>query len=162
MKKIIFPVLLFLSFSAALFSQDLKSVSNADDLKQIFESRKGKVILVNFWATWCKPCVKEFPELLKLYSNYKDKGFELVFLSLDDLSEIDTKLKPFLKKNNVDFTTYYNNFSKPEELIDLVDKNWGGGIPSTYIYDKEGSLKASILGSKTYEQFEAEITKLLD
>lgn len=162
MKKYLYTLLLFAVVSVNIASQDLKPVGTTDELKQIFESKKGKVVLVNFWATWCKPCVAEFPELLKLYTNYKDKGFELVFLSLDDLSEVDTKLKPFLKKNNVDFTTYYNNFQKPEELIDYIDKTWVGAIPSTYIYDKDGNLKSSILGSRTYEQFEAEIAKYLN
>lgn len=162
MKKIFYSVLLLIAVSGYAYSQDLKAIGTTEELKQVFESNKGKVVLVNFWATWCKPCVSEFPELLKLYANYKDKGFALVFLSLDDLSEVDTKLKPFLKKNNVDFTTYYNTFQKPEELIDYIDKSWVGAIPSTYIYDKEGNLKSSILGSKSYEQFETEITKYLE
>jgi thiol-disulfide isomerase/thioredoxin len=162
MTKITAVVFFCLALTVNVFSQDLKPVSNADELKMIFDSSKGKVMLLNFWATWCKPCVKEFPELVKLYANYKEKGFELVFISLDDLSEVDTKLKPFLVKYGVDFTTYYNKFTKPEELIDIIDKNWSGAIPSTYIYDKEGALKSSILGNKTYEQFEKEIIPLLN
>lgn len=167
MTRILAAVTLFLALSYSIFthnaySQELKAVNNTDDIKQIFESSKGKVVLLNFWATWCKPCVKEFPELMKLYSNYKDKGFELVFISLDDISEVETKLKPFLTKSGVDFTTYYNTFAKPEELIDYVDKNWSGAIPQTYIYDKEGTMQVSILGNKTYEQFEKEITKYLN
>lgn len=157
-------LLIFIIFSSALrlYSQDVKPLSNTNEVKTLFDAAKGKVVLVNFWATWCKPCVKEFPDLIKLYSNYKDKGFELVFISLDDISEVDTKLKPFLKKNDVDFITYYSTFKKPEELMEFVDKDWQGAIPSTYIYDKEGSLKHSILGNRTYEQFEKNITDLLN
>jgi thiol-disulfide isomerase/thioredoxin len=162
MIKLSAAVFFCLALTFNLLSQDLKPVSNTDELKQIFDSSKGKVILLNFWATWCAPCVKEFPELMKLYSNYKEKGFELVFISLDDLSDVDTKLKPFLKKRGVDFTSYYNTFTNPEELINYVDKSWSGAIPSTYIYDKQGVLKSSILGNRTYEQFEKEITPLLD
>jgi thiol-disulfide isomerase/thioredoxin len=153
--------LLMLSVSG-LQAQKLKPLSNTDEVKSVYDAVKGKVVLVNFWATWCKPCVKEFPELVKLYSNSKDEGFELVFISLDDMSEIDSHLTPFLKKQGVDFTTYYSTFAKPEDLMEYVDKNWQGAIPSTYIYDREGSLKKSILGTKTYEQFEKEITVLLD
>ncbi len=162
MIKLFAAVFICLVLTVNVFSQDLKSVSSTDDLKQIFDSSKGSVVLVNFWATWCKPCVKEFPELMKLYANYKDKGFKLIFISLDDLPDIDTKLKPFLLKSGVDFTTYYNTFAKPEELIDYIDKKWSGAIPSTYIYDREGKLKSSIIGNRTYEQFEKEITPLLD
>ncbi len=154
---------LFLISSAnVLYSQDVKPLATTDDVKSVYDGFKGKVVLVNFWATWCKPCVKEFPELMKLYTNYKEKGFELVFISLDDITDIDSKLKPFLTKAGVDFLTYYSTFKKPEELMEFVDKNWQGAIPSTYIYDKEGKLKSSILGNRTYEQFEKEITVLLD
>lgn len=157
-----FCLALSYSVTCGITAQELKPVNTTTDIQKIFDDSKGKVILLNFWATWCKPCVKEFPELMKLYANYKDKGFELVFISLDDIADVETKLKPFLTKSGVDFTTYYNTFAKPEELIDYIDKNWMGAIPSTYIYDKEGKMQASILGNKTYEEFEKEITKYLN
>jgi thiol-disulfide isomerase/thioredoxin len=122
-----------------LHAQEVKALNSTDDIKDVFDRTKGKVTLLNFWATWCKPCVKEFPDLLKLQKNYKDLGFELVF----------------------DFTTYYSTFAKPEDLMDFVDKNWQGAIPSTYIYDKEGKISKSFLGVKSYEEFEKEIKKLL-
>lgn len=153
--------LIFLAASQFLFAQDVKPLSNADDLKAVFDGTKGKVVLLNFWATWCKPCVKEFPDLLKLQKEYKDMGFELIFISLDVPEELDTKLKPFLKKQGVEFTTYYSTFKKPEDLMDIVDKNWQGAIPSSYIYDKEGNLSKSILGGQSYEKFEIDIRKLL-
>lgn len=155
-------VLLVFIIIAASKAQDLKALEKTDDIKSIMTDAKGKVILLNFWASWCAPCVKEFPELVKLYRDYKDKNFSIVFISLDDLSDIDPKVKPFLQKQGVDFTTYYNKFSKPEELIDYIDKNWQGGIPSTYIYDKEGIMKTGILGGRKYSDFESEIKKYLD
>jgi thiol-disulfide isomerase/thioredoxin len=144
------------------YPQDIKPLENTNDLDAIKEGAKGNVLLLNFWASWCKPCVSEFPELVKLYKNYKDKGFQLVFISLDDATDIDKAVKPFLEKQGVDFTTYYNKFAKPEDLIDYIDKNWQGGIPSTYIYDKSGTKQTSILGTKNYEQFESEISKYLN
>ncbi len=144
------------------YSQDIKPLENTNDLEAIKDGAKGSVLLVNFWASWCKPCVSEFPELVKLYKNYKDKGFQLVFISLDDATDIDKAVKPFLEKQGVDFTTYYNKFAKPEDLIDYIDKNWQGAIPSTYIYDKSGTMQAGFLGTKNYEQFESEISKYLN
>lgn len=144
------------------FSQEIKPLQNVRDLEAIKDGAKGNVLLVNFWASWCKPCVAEFPELVKLYKNYKDKGFQLVFISLDDATDIDKSVKPFLENQEVDFTTYYNKFTKPDELIDYIDKNWQGGIPSTYIYDKNGTMQTGILGVKNYEQFESEISKYLN
>lgn len=148
--------------SSTLFSQEVKVISSIDEYKTILDSSKGKVTLVNFWATWCPPCVKEFPELVKLYKNYKEKDFNLVFVSLDDKDEVDSKLVPFLKKQGVNFPSYFGNFSSPESLMTFVDKSWQGEIPYTGIYDKEGKLIKTFLGNRTYEQFETEILKVLD
>jgi len=121
----------------------------------------GNVLLLNLWASWCKPCVAEFPDIVKLYNSYKSNGFKVVFISVDDKPDIDSKVIPFLEKNGVDFVTYYNNFSKPEDLIDLIDKNWDGAIPASYIYDKNGKLGESVQGARSYEQFEQSIKKYL-
>ena len=160
MKK--FSVIVFLLFlSFTLYSQEVKTITSTDEYKALLDNSKGKVILVNFWATWCPPCVKEFPELVKLYNVYKDKEFVLMFISLDDKSEYDSKLLPFLKKQGVDFTSYFGNFSNPETIMNYVDKSWQGEIPYTGIYDKDGKLVKSLLGNKTYEQFETEIKQVM-
>lgn len=156
-------VLIFFTFFAISNShpQEIKQINSVDELKTVLESGNGKIKLVNYWATWCVPCVKEFPELVKLHSAYKDKNFELIFISLDDISDKDTKLKEFLKKQGVDFTTYFGNFPKPEVLMDYMDKSWQGEIPATFIIDKEGKTIKTIFGSRSYEEFEQEILKLM-
>lgn len=161
-KTILIFFVFIIAYSANSFSQDIKSLGTIGEMEQVKDSHKGKVLLINFWATWCKPCVKEFPELVKLYDNYKDKGFELIFISVDVPEDVEPKVIPFLKKQNVDFVSYYNKFDKPEELINYIDKNWEGAIPSTYIYDKEGKMTSHILGSRSYDEFEMEIRKNLD
>jgi thiol-disulfide isomerase/thioredoxin len=162
-KIIILNFLLLFSLNLSnLFSQDVITITNENEYKNILEQSKGKVTLINFWATWCPPCVKEFPELVKLYNNYKEKDFSVVFISLDDKSDFDNKLIPFLKKQNVDFVSYFGDFKDPMVLIDFVDKSWQGEIPFTLIYDKEGSMKAKFIGNKTYNQFETEILKYLN
>ncbi len=148
--------------SLSSFAQEIKPVRNIDDLEAIRKDTEGKVVLYNFWATWCGPCVKEFPDLVKLYSNYKDKGFTIVFISVDMPEQVETKVVPFLKKQKVDFTTYYNDFKTIDNFINYYDKNWEGAIPSTYIYDKNGKLSSKFIGSQTYEFFEEEIKKLLN
>lgn len=161
MKKAL-AVIIFLFALSSLYSQDIKAVRTLDDLKDIQTSTKGKVVLYNFWATWCKPCVTEFPELVKLYKNYKDSNFVLVFISMDMPEDMNGKVAPFLEKQGVDFVTYYNDFKNPDQIIDFYDKKWEGAIPSTYIYDKEGKLSAKFLGNRDYEFFRKEISKLLN
>lgn len=162
MKKILFVLSIFFLTAAAGYSQNVKTIKSIDEYKALLDSSKGKVTLVNFWATWCPPCVKEFPELVKLYNDYKDKDFNLYFISLDDKSEYDSKLIPFLKKQGVDFTAYFGDFSKPDELMSYVDKSWQGEIPYTGIYNKDGKLVKTFLGSQKYEQFEKEVIKALN
>jgi thiol-disulfide isomerase/thioredoxin len=164
MRKILLTIFLVFALSSFLktFSQEVLPLGTVKDIEQVKESKKGKVLLINFWATWCKPCVKEFPDLVKLYNDYKDKGFDIVFISVDVPEEIEPKVVSFLNNQGVNFTTYYNSFDKPEDLINYIDKNWEGAIPSTYIYDKDGNMTANILGSRNYETFEKEILKNLD
>ena len=134
-------LLFLISFS---YSQEVKTITSIDEYKAVVDGSKGKVVLV------------------KLYKDYKDKEFVLVFVSLDDKADFDTKLLPFLKKQGVDFTSYFGNFSNPEALMTYVDKSWQGEIPYTGFYDKEGKLTKTLMGNKTYEQFETEVKKLLD
>ena len=161
MKKAL-VVIIFLFALSNLYSQEIKAVKTVDDLKEIQTSTKGKVVLYNFWATWCKPCVVEFPELVKLYKNYKDKDFVIVFVSMDLPEDMKGKVTPFLEKQGVDFVTYYNDFKNPDQIIDFYDKKWEGAIPSTYIYNKEGKLASKFVGNRDYEFFEKEISKLLN
>lgn len=155
-------VLLFLVFSFKLGAQEISPLRSTDDLDDIKKSTSGKVTLVNIWASWCKPCVEEFPDLVKLYRDYKDKGFTLVFISVDSKDEIKEKVIPFLEKHKVDFTTYYVDFKSMDDFINYFDKNWEGAIPSTYIYGKNGKLAQKFIGNRDYEYFEKEIQKLLN
>lgn len=160
-KLLITLVLLLVSGFGTAYCQKVRPLSNVGDIDELKQSLKGKVLLMNFWATWCKPCVKEFPDLVNLYKENKEKGFELVFISADVPEDVDPKVKPFLKKNGVDFVTYYINFDKAEDLINYIDSSWEGAIPSTYIYDREGVLKVKIVGKREYSEFESEINKYL-
>jgi len=160
--KTIAGIIALLFFTLTLQSQEVKTITSTDEYKELLDNSKGKVVLVNFWATWCPPCVKEFPELVKLYNDYKSKDFVLLLISLDDKSEYDSKLLPFLKKQGVDFTSYFGNFSNPETIMNYVDKSWQGEIPFTGIYNKDGILSKTLMGNKTYEQFETEIKKYMD
>ncbi|MFC2093583.1 TlpA family protein disulfide reductase [Bacteroidota bacterium] len=163
MKKIIklFIFLLIVSTIKTSFSQVLLP-ADTNTLDSIKKVNKGNVILFNFWASWCKPCKEEFPDLVKIHNDFKDKNFSLIFVSLDFDEALENNTIPFLKEQGVDFTTYFNNFEKDEDLILYIDKNWNGGIPGTFIFDKEGKLSASLIGAQSYATFEKEINKQLN
>ena len=133
--------------------------TTATQLVSQIESYKGKKpVLVNFWATWCLPCIEEFPHIMKLKDNYKD-DFELIFVS-GDFEEAKDEAKEFLKKQNVNFTTYYKT-GKDNEFIQTVSDTWSGALPYTVIYSKDGSISSEWEGKAEYEQFEKELLKVI-
>lgn len=157
--KIILIIFSFLIVYSG-FAQEIIPLSNAAEFDKLKEEKLGKVFLINIWSTWCGPCKVEFPELVKLHNDFKDKGFEVVFISLDVESEIDKKVKEFLADNNVHFRTYWNNFKTEEAFLNYIGNNWDGAIPATFIYDKNGNLVTNFIGKRTYEYFKQQIENL--
>jgi thiol-disulfide isomerase/thioredoxin len=153
--------ILFLFSPSLSNSQDLVRLNNLEEIEKIKDDFSGNVLVFNFWATWCKTCIEEFPDLIKIRNTFINNDFKLILISLDFKEDIDSKLFPFLKINEVDFTTYYLDVRNPDEIINYFDKKWDGGIPATFIFDKEGNLQKFILGKNKYDFFEKEIIRLL-
>lgn len=103
----------------------------------------GKVVLVNFWATWCPPCRKEMPDLDALYKRFKDEG--LVILAVDD--EEAAKVKPFLTERPVTYPILLDPGRKINDLFHI------DGIPKSFVYDREGKLVAQSIDMRTQKQF---------
>ena len=113
---------------------------------------KGKVVLVNFWATWCGPCKMEIPDMVKLYSQYRDKGLVVVGISIDDSPE---QLQAFMREYHMNYPVVQ---MRPE-----VEDAWGPfyGYPTSFIVARDGSICTKHIGPATHDQFEAEIKPLL-
>ena len=124
-------------------------------LDKIIHERKGKPLLLNIWATWCQPCIEEFPDLIKLASS--DTLVEVIGISVDYPDELDTKVLPFLEKLKIPFKIYIAKFNKQEDFIAAVDSTWNGAVPATYIYNGSGKKRFSFIGQETFEQFKKNI-----
>lgn len=161
MIKYFFAVILLIVLVNNSFSQEFLPANQKtlDSLKEVY---KGKVLFVNFWATWCKPCTEEFPDILKINSEYKDKDFKLIFVSLDFGKDLETQTKKYLSKMNVEFTTYFNAFKNDEDLINYMDKKWEGSIPGTFIFDKSGKLRKTFIGKTDYSDFKKAVDKYIN
>jgi thiol-disulfide isomerase/thioredoxin len=114
----------------------------------------GKVVLIDFWATWCQPCKKEMPGYQKLLDRYGSRGFAVVGLKADMMKDTEDPLE-FAKKIGVGY---------PLALAtDDMTKKFGGieGLPTTLLYDRKGILRRKVIGFEYTDDFEADLTPLL-
>lgn len=106
---------------------------------------KGKVVFINFWATWCPPCIAEMPSINNLYKRYKDKS-KIMFIMVDVDANFQ-KSKSFMDKNNYDLPLYIPASQIPSNFL-------SGAIPTTVILDKSGKMVGRIEGSREYDSQE--------
>ncbi len=134
---------------------DFKWSENGKEMK--LSDYKGKVILLNFWATWCPPCRKELPDLSTISTELKDKDFKMIGVSVDDNQEV---LNTFLQSNKLSYTVVY----EPEQLVTKYMSAAGQNqnvVPQTYIIDKNGKVVEAIMGSRSKADFLEIIKKYL-
>jgi thiol-disulfide isomerase/thioredoxin len=153
-------ILFFLIFLAGEFNAQIH-VEKIDkqSLEKIIKERNGKILLFNFWATWCVPCREEFPDIIRISSEYKNHDIEVIGISIDFDEDLKTKVIPFLKKQKVNFVNYVSGFRNDEELINLINKKWNGAIPATAIYGRNGKQISFLEGRKSYQEFKSAIEK---
>jgi thiol-disulfide isomerase/thioredoxin len=125
------------------------------------EDQNAKPLLVNFWATWCDPCREEFPDLVKLDADYKDK-IDLITISLDELSEINGDVPKFLAEMKAEMPSYLLKTPSEEAAIASVSKSWQGGLPFTILFNRQGETVYFIQGKFKTELLKAEIEKLFN
>jgi peroxiredoxin len=115
---------------------------------------KGKVVLLNFWATWCGPCKVEIPWFVEFEQKFKDRGFAVVGVSMDE--EGWEVVKPYLEKNRVNYRMAVGN--------DEVAQDYGGveSLPTTFLIDKQGRIAKTHIGLVSKSDYENEIVQLLD
>jgi thiol-disulfide isomerase/thioredoxin len=137
---------------------DLKSVE-PKDIKDLIAQNKGKVVVLNFFATWCVPCHKEFPDIVKLQAKYKAQGLQVIEVSMNDVTEKDDMQK-FLNETKPPFAVYIAANTEDQFYKD-VDARWDTALPMTMIYDRDGKNIYFYKEARSYDQFDKDITPLL-
>ena len=107
-----------------------------NELKPLLEKNDGKTYIINFWATWCAPCVKELPYFEKINQEYSDKNVEVLLVSLDFPKQVEKKLIPFINKRKLKSEVVLLNDINENVWIKAIDESWSGAIPATIIYNK--------------------------
>ncbi|HEY9004816.1 MAG TPA: TlpA disulfide reductase family protein [Ohtaekwangia sp.] len=153
MRKKIF--LFFLLFSLYRLSAQQATVVKFDRLQQLMNEKSGTIQIINFWATWCAPCVKELPLFEKLRSESTDVKVTLINL---DFADKVKKVNTFLLKKNIQSEVLLLDEIDYNTWIDKVDKSWGGAIPATLIINPKNGKRKFV----ERELHEGELQKLIE
>ncbi len=133
-----------------VFAQKV-SVYKIDKLLKRIHNKSDTVYVVNFWATWCKPCVAELPEFEKLNEAYKDKKVKVILVSIDFKEDKTKKLIPFLQKHKYTSEVILLDEVNGNDFINKISKEWTGAIPATLIVADSKKVSKFFEKKVTYE-----------
>ena len=136
----------------------LTPVTEASFLKLV-AAHKGRIVLVDFWATWCVPCRAEMPQLVKLSERLRARGLDFITVSADEPANEPAAYK-LLMQDAVAAPFYVKHASDDDKFYDLVDAKWAGVMPGIFIYDRSGKRVRSFYGETPVTDVEAAIQKL--
>ncbi|MEO6452741.1 MAG: TlpA disulfide reductase family protein [Ginsengibacter sp.] len=161
--RIVRALIIIFLFAAVTFTtvkaQGISSWKIKDVVHYIDNS--DSVLVINFWATFCKPCIEEMPYLESISQKYTDQKVKILLVSLDLPDFFPGKIEAFVKKNNYSSQVVWLNESNADYFCPKIDKSWSGAIPSTFIINKKKGYKKFIEEKMKPEEFERELKKAL-
>ncbi len=152
---------IMLPFIGGSTAQQKRSLTetHAEGLKKTVAGLKGKVVFVNFWATWCAPCVAEFPDIIKLYQKYHAKGLEVIAVSFD--MEAPTAI-PFLDRQKADFINLWKSPKQEDNaFMTGFDKECLGALPVSWLFDQKGKRVYFRMGKLDSIALDKQVAELL-
>jgi thiol-disulfide isomerase/thioredoxin len=159
--KFLKRILLFLLFTGVIAVKGQTIASWKVVKLQDYISKSDSVLVINFWATFCKPCIEELPYFQTIIEKYKDQKVKLLMVSLDLKDDYPNKIKAFAEKNNYTNQIVWLNETNADYFCPKVDKAWLGGIPSTLIINPKTGYRKFFEQQLKPEVFENELKKAL-
>lgn len=157
-----FKRLLLLLLFAGMISAKGQTIASWKVVKlQDYISKTDSVLVINFWATFCKPCAEEIPYFQTIVNKYKDQKVKLLLVSMDLKEEYPDKIKTFADKNNYTNQIVWLNETNADYFCPKVDKAWMGGIPSTLIINPKTGYRKFFEQQLRSEEFEKELKNAL-
>jgi thiol-disulfide isomerase/thioredoxin len=135
MKHLVLILLIAIGLSHSLQAQEIP-LYNFSEFEPFLHKENDSLYLVNFWATWCVPCIKEIPAINAVAKKYTNTKLKVLLVSLDMPNKIESNLKPFIEKKNIRSQVLLLDDPDFNGWIDKVDPTWSGAIPATLIYSK--------------------------
>lgn len=151
---------LALLFSLPLLATGPLAPINEAGFQKLVNSHKGKVVLYDFWATWCAPCRAELPQLIQLEDKLRSRGVEVVTISADD-REHTAAANRFIQMFRVEGPAYIKQADDDDRFMSAIDPKWNGALPALFLYDESGRQVRSFIGSTGMATIEKAVRKLL-
>lgn len=134
---------------------------SAAELEALLQAHRGQVVMVNYWATWCPPCLREIPDLMAVAETLADEPFTFIALSMDDPYSGQAQIESFIDRWFPGFTSYLRTDPEMDMIASVVDASWNEIMPTTYIIDRDGSIARTIQGKVSKEAFLAAVREVL-
>jgi len=138
---------------SALAQQDSLIATDSAQLLSRIKDGSSDLTLVNFWATWCDPCVEEFPDIVTLSKSYSEDNLRVLFVSADFERNLSS-VWDFLIKQNLNLVSYYKK-EKDNVFVNAMNPEWSGALPATFVFDRAGNQLEFWIGKKTLTELKA-------
>lgn len=135
-------------------------VASPQEIKAAMQASQAPLTMVHVWATWCDPCRDEFPELLQVYRDTREKGLELVLVSGDAPTAMEHVNRFLLEQQSPVDSLVATELN--QEFVEMFSPNWPGALPATFFFDSDGTLVAEWQGQRSYDEFYETIDQLLN
>ena len=159
MKKLL-PFIWFLTCTLILSAQEIPRIKAG----QITNWKTGggdTVFVLNFWATWCAPCVAELPEFERLNREHAGQNVQVILVSNDFRRDVEKKLLPFVQRKKLKSRVVFMDETTPNDWIDLVSPDWSGSLPATLIFRKSTGFERFFEKQLTYEELQTTVQEAL-
>lgn len=161
MRILILLTVLFCLNQNMLSAQNLPYYKT-QDLVNLKNNQSDTVYVINFWATWCKPCLEELPDFEKLTTEFSTKKLQVILVSNDFSRQVDSRLKPFIKSKKLKSKVAFLNEKTPNDWMPFISEEWEGNIPATLIVCGNKGFSKFIDRQMNYEELLKIVEPLLN
>lgn len=156
-------ILLLTLFFVAVFTVNSQDIAKwkITDVEKLMDTKNGDVLVINFWATFCKPCVAEIPSFIKIVEKYKSNGAKLLLVSLDLPAYYPVKIASFAKKHRFNTNIVWLQETDADYFCPKIDSTWSGSIPATLIINTKTGSRKFFEGEMTAVEFEAMLKEVI-
>lgn len=131
-----------------------------EQFKPLLNKQNDTIYVINFWATWCAPCVEELPDFEKINQKYKNKKFKMILVSLDFKKHKESRVVPFVEQHNLQASVVLLYAPDANAWINKVNKDWSGSIPATLIYSRKKRIFNE--GMYTFAELDKIVNELMN